>query len=579
MNLLKQLAKKPFVLILLVVLLSLTVRIIYINQLKGNPFFDHPIVDSHEYHQMALKIAQGEAPRDDAFYQPPLYSYFLGYLYKFLGTDFFWIRLLQMMLGVINILLTMLLAKRIFNLNIALISGITLAFCGSMLFFEGELLAPVVIIFLNLLLMLASLSFLDSPTWWRASICGLLLGLSAITMAIILPFAMVAVAAGFYYFKLQKDSQTSKQALVFALSFVLSIMAIILPVTLYNLNQSDDFVLISANGGINFYLGTGRDFEKKVAIRPGYQWNELMKEPLNAGFKKPSEQSNYYFKQSLSSIGKDPLSFLWGTLKKLYLFINGNEIMRNQELYPFRNYSPLLSVLLWKKGVAFPFGLLFPLAVVGAMLAIKRKIKNNLLLLLFCLSHILVLIFFFISARYRMNILPLLVIYAVYGASVLIHFLRRKDFSKTIVPGILLLLMLIISNWGVGSMPQMFNADAYFNLGFFHMERGHWDKAKEYYGKALQQDPHFPDANGNLGIILRDIDEDYKGAAECFQRVLVNYPKDIKANFQLGLAHYNLGNLVKAKEQFENVLKLDESNKDARYNLSIINGKLNSDLN
>jgi tetratricopeptide (TPR) repeat protein len=178
-----------------------------------------------------------------------------------------------------------------------------------------------------------------------------------------------------------------------------------------------------------------------------------------------------------------------------------------------------------------------------------------------------------------MNILPVMIIYAVYGAYELFVSIRRKQYSAITAPAIVLVILLIISNWSVGSMPGYFNADAYFNLGYFHMQRGHWDEAKKYYGLALKQDPYFPDANGNLGVVLRDIDEDHEGAAECFERILVNYPGDVKAHFQLGLAHYQMGHLLKAKARFEKVLSLDKTNEDARYNLSIINRKLSADEN
>jgi Flp pilus assembly protein TadD len=560
---------------LLVLVLALAVRIIYIHQLQDNPFFNYPLVDSMEYHKMALKIAQGEAPREDAFYQPPLYTYFLAFLYRLFGVQFFTVRLLQVLLGVVNVWLVFLLAKRIFGFKIALGSAIVFSLYGTMLFFEGELLAPVLIVGFNLLLMLSMLRFLEKPSWPWALVCGLILGLSAITMAVVLPFAAVALAAWFFFLKRGKDKETMplKKKLALGLCFIAGISVIVLPVTVSNWKRGKEFVLISSNAGINFYLGTGRDFEKKVAVRPGLEWKALMREPLEAGYEKQGEQSSYFLKKSLQDIIKDPAGFFIGTFKKLYHFLHGHERMRNQEIYPFRSYSSLLSVLLWKKVIAFPFGILFPLAVVGAVFSLVRKKKENYLLLLFSVSHIAVIILFFIAARYRMNILPFLVIQAVYGVTVLYGLLRDRAFVTLANAGALLLALLVLCNWKVGPMPDRFNADAYFNLGAYYKDEGRSQVAKEMFEKAVAQDPQYPDANGNLGI-ARASEGDLQGAVECFNVLLARFPDDIEANTHLGVAYGRMGELEKAKQQFLKVLRLDKVNEEAKHNLQIVNRRL-----
>jgi Flp pilus assembly protein TadD len=418
------------------------------------------------------------------------------------------------------------------------------------------------------LLILSLLWFLAAPGWRRALLCGLILGASAITMSVILPFAIAALIYCFILLRQEKETISLQKMIVMGLCFVLGISIAVFPVTLHNWKKGNDFVLISSNAGINFYLGTGKDFEKKVAIRPGYEWKDLMREPLNAGYKKPGQQSTYYLKKALKLIFHDPLGYLLGTVKKIYIFANGNEVMRNQEIYPFRKHSSLLSVLLWKKGLAFPYGLLFPLAVMGAIFSLTRKKKENYLLLLFSACHIAVIVLFFVTARYKMNILPFLIILAVYGAITLFDLFRKKVFPKAAAYSGLLVVLLILCNWNVGTMPSDFNADAYFNLGVNYMEKG-LPEAKLMFEKAIEQDPEFLDAYGNLGI-LRDMEGDHQGAVECFEKVLTRYPHDIEANSHLGIAYYQLGDLSKAREQFIKVLTLDKNNETAKYNLEIV---------
>src|SRR5206468_994583 len=99
-------------------------------------------------------------------------------------------------------------------------------------------------------------------------------------------------------------------------------------------------------------------------------------------------------------------------LKKVYLFLAGNEIPRNQEIYPAREYSPVLRLLLWKvPGLAFPFGLLMPLGLVGMAVRWRRAP----MLAAIVVAYGAAVLAFFITARYRMPLVPYLLIFAAAG--------------------------------------------------------------------------------------------------------------------------------------------------------------------
>jgi Flp pilus assembly protein TadD/4-amino-4-deoxy-L-arabinose transferase-like glycosyltransferase len=562
--------KKTLLLLLVLLLTALTVRIVYIRQLSTNPFFHHPIVDSDTYDKMARKIAVGKDPSPGApFFQPPLYPYFLGLLYALVGRALGWVRFLQMLLGVANVLLTFRLGERLFGRRIGFAAGLVAALYGTMLFFEGELLAPVLIIFLNLLLILSLLRVLERPVWNRALTAGLFLGASAITMAVVLPFAPVFLLYAAIVFRTRKEPVPWRTIAGVGGFLLLGTAVIIAPVTIRNRLEGHDAVLISTNGGINFYIGTGKNFDKKVGIRPGYKWQTLGQEPMLLGYKKPSEQSAYFTEKAKRLILEDPLGYGKILAQKLHLFAHGNEIMRNQEIYPFRQYSSLLALLVWKHGLAFPFGLLFPLAVVGAALALVRKDERPLLLVLFIACHILVLLLFFISARYRMNVLPFLIILAVSGVAGIIRLCRGKRWGKVGLTAGSLAILMVLSNWKVGAMPAEYNADAYYNLGVQTMDEGKNKEAKALFEKAIALEPDYPEANGNLGILLHQ-EGDLKRARACFELVLRQYPDDSEANINMGIILYGEGDIEGAKKQFRKVLARQPKNEIALNNLKVL---------
>jgi tetratricopeptide (TPR) repeat protein len=522
---------------------------------------------------MALKISQNQPPISNPFFQPPLYFYFLGLLYSIFGADLLIVRYIQLFISILNLILTFYLAKRVFNIRIAAGSGIVMALYGTLIFFENELLAPVLIIFFNLLLIHSLLKFFHKPDWKLALLCGILLALSAITMSVILPFGILIIIFSYFYYQREKSIKPDfKKKILLSLSFAFGFLVIVSPVSLYNYHRSGNLILISTNGGINFYLGNGRNFKEKVAIRPGLEWNNLMREPYVLGYQTPRQKSSYYFNKAKREAFQDPLGFFQSILQKFFQFANGNEIMRNQEIYPFRKYSPLLSTLTWKNKLAVPFGILFPLALLGIFYAFRNRIKDSYLILILILSHIGITVLFFVTARYRMNIIPFLIIMAVYGAGVLIKFFKQKKYRNAIVSTFILFALILFCNWKVGSMPKNFTADTYFNLGTIYQSQNN-SQAESMFKKSLAVDPDYLDSYLNLCRIKLQ-KGDHRGAAEGFRKIIKKYPYQVIARQNLGIALFSMGKYQESIEEFKKVLTYKPDDPISLNNIKVIEGKV-----
>ena len=67
-------------------LLALALRLLYLADVSGQPFFTAPIVDQASYDRWAAAIAaSGDWLGQEPFYQDPLYPYFLAVIYKIFG--------------------------------------------------------------------------------------------------------------------------------------------------------------------------------------------------------------------------------------------------------------------------------------------------------------------------------------------------------------------------------------------------------------------------------------------------------------------------------------------------------------
>lgn len=560
-------------LLLLVAAVAVAARLVYLAQSARSPFFSRPIIDAQTYDEMALRIAAGEEPIPAPFFQPPLYPYMLGLLYALFGRSLLLARLLQMAAGTASAILVFTLGERIFGRRAGLAAALVFSLYGPMLFYENELLAPALIVLLNLLLARSALAAIDKPSQGRALLTGALLGLSALAMSVVLPMALVIPLCAWRSWRSHAAFPGPRRGLALLGAFAAGLALVIAPVAWRNWRVGGEFVPISTNGGINFYLGSGADFERKLAIRPGYEWDDLLNEPIRQGIASAGGQSDYFRRKALRLIAADPAGYGRVLLRKLRHLANGNEIMRDVDIYAYRQYSPLLSLLVWKRGLAFPFGLLLPLALLGMALAFRRRVRGAGLLLAFVIAHAAVLLAFFVTSRYRLNVLPFLALFAAFGGLGLWDLLRRRRWRRALPAAMGTLLLLALCNWRAGAMSREFSADACYNLGTRLLQEGSLAAAREWLLRATAVDPLDPGANGNLGLI-HEREGRPQEARACYLRILKRYPDDVRAHLRLAELCAQQGELEQAGRHYDQVLRREAENEAARRGRGLVQGLL-----
>ena len=111
----------------------------------------------------------------------------------------------------------------------------------------------------------------------RLLVPGFCLGLAALAVANILLFLPMALL----WVIVARRALPWPRRLLNALPLLLGASLVIAPVTLRNYLIGDDLVLISSNGGINFYLGNNANYEETIRIPPGPAWRALVKPTPN----------------------------------------------------------------------------------------------------------------------------------------------------------------------------------------------------------------------------------------------------------------------------------------------------------
>jgi tetratricopeptide (TPR) repeat protein len=561
----------------LVFFLALSVRLFYLAEISHSPFFSFPLIDAETYFETARTVAGGDWLGDPyAFWQPPLYPYLLGLAFALLGENHFRLHLLHFLLGAVNCVLLYMLGRRVFAEGVARAAALIACLYGPFLYFEGEYLPPVLLVFLTLLLLLALFRAGEKPrtrTWFLP---GFLLGLAATARPDVLLFMPLAWAWLMErWWGQRKVGATGWSPLRLAGAtglFLIGLLLPILPVALRNWQVERVLVPISTNGGLNFYIGNNPDYDGLVAMRPGYAWLDLNQVPFLHKEASSAERSGYFYRRSWHWIRHSPGEWLRLLARKTGMYWNGHEFVRNLNFYAFRQYSRLLSVLLWEHGLDFPFGLVSPLGLLGLVLALREFRPKVGLLILFALASSFSVILFFIASRYRIPLVPVLLLFAVQAVVELGRRARQRQYRR-LVPALLALLGLVFwLNRGDYRRLEYNPAEELYWLSRAAAKQGELSQAWQYLIQVLAQDPLHLEARMQMGFLALE-SGDLIEAERDFRAVLAR--RDRAPLLARAAAHKSLGQVYALTEEFGRAdaeyraaLAISPGNTEARVNLA-----------
>jgi tetratricopeptide (TPR) repeat protein len=527
-------------------LIALALRLGHLQESTSSPLFNAPVAAAQTYVEAAAAlVADSWVSKPEPFAQPPLYSYCLALVFCIAGQDYFLPRFMQAVLGAAICVLVYFLGRTAFPESVARAAGLGAAVYGPLIYFGAELLPITAATFLFLVFLLF---LFKSPraNLWRWLVAGFLLGLAALTathMLVLLPFLLL-----WFYADSPGGSAGVRRVLLALLGCGLTIA----PVTLRNYLVGHDLVFICTDVGSNFYLGNSADYDRTVGLQPGYEWESLLQSPeTEAGIQRSSEKSRYFLTKSFNFIVDEPLQYLTQSLHKCYLFWHGDELSRSLDPYYARNDSLVLRLLMWKYGLAFPFGLIAPLALVGMFCYWRNAtgFSSGRLLLLFFLASMFSVMVFFATAQTRLPAVPLALLFACYGMREIL-LLRGSDRFRPLVATAVLL---VATNVGAGAMDMEGDGFEHFALGTAYEEQGMEANALREYKAVLERLPAHRESVTRLGRLYVGRQE-YDRAIRVYKTFLEHYPETGSVRFQLAHAQLEAGRGRQALTTYKNLV-------------------------
>lgn len=566
-----------------VFILALALRLIYLaGQAAHNPTFDAPIMDMRVHHEWASQFARGEPMRaiaDKPYFRAPLYYTALGVMYKLFGAEVWIGRVLGCLLGAASCWLIARLGTRLEGFRVGLVAGVLAAIYWPFWYFDAELKTVGLEVFLDLLLLLALLwAARQRRAGWAYALAGLAWGLSAITRPNVLA-VLPGIALWLLLTLRDSDWRGSVKRTAKAAGWLLAGAALaILPVTLRNIIVGREFVLIASQGGVNFYIGNNPyNADGFTAVVPGTRpgWWEGFEDthriPESELGRKltEGEVSAYWSAKSWDWIAKNPGAWVRRLLYKLALFWTPVEVSNNQPI----DFFAALSGMGWAMWIGFPVVAVLALA---GLTCIWNKRREWLLPLSFLVLYMGTVVLFFCPGRYRVPVVPVLIILASLALVRIADWIRARHMPRLIGAGIAVALgaMFMAINPAPDGDRKAFarigqaEGEAILASHYTEAEDGRtpdYARASEHMGKAVALRGDDAYLRWRYGAVLARCGEADK-AEEQFKlgAALAGRVKDAEPLFRYGQFLTSQRRWTDAAAQFEAALKMQPAYAEAR---------------
>jgi 4-amino-4-deoxy-L-arabinose transferase-like glycosyltransferase len=402
--------KKKFLTLLFI--LALAIRLIYVLFFAGS----YLAQDSGDWIANAQLLISDHTYGDS--WRPPLYSFYLALVFLLFGQSLLAVCVAQALLGAATCLLVYYIGRTVFNKKVGLIGACLCSFYPYFIYYTGDVMAETMLTFLLSGSLACLIYFQEGPTYKRAMLAGLCLGLTSLCKPVILPFVILLPGWGIIVYRRQ-----IRQVLPKIIIILTATILVILPWSIRNYLYYHEFCLIST-GGAAFWFSYNPLTIKLEKLPELLSLQDQNQHSLSNDFE-------YYPRQRYAEISKLPRM----EADKVFM----------QEAWDFIKNNPKTVVWLWYKRF-FHFWRLYPLVAtpankmvafltsgfviifgwLGLLISFRHWRKTLIFLFLFG-TYTFVYMISLTNIRYRIPIDACLMVFAAYTLWWLYQRVRRHE--------------------------------------------------------------------------------------------------------------------------------------------------------
>ncbi|MBD3426898.1 MAG: tetratricopeptide repeat protein [Candidatus Omnitrophica bacterium] len=583
--------RPKIIITVLIFFLALAARVVYLGQVKDEPVFLRPFVDSGDHHASGMRASGWsiikESPYDHI--RIPFYQKFLGLLYSWGMPSIYFATLVQAVIGALGCVLVYLIATELSGEAAGIISGAVCSIYWPLIAFTAKTLPVNLAVFFGLLAVFSVCVFYRERRRAWALAAGVMFALASLTrpnFLILVPVFAIWMGA--------LPSGNIKQALGRAGYMLLGFSLVMALAVLMDYSQRKEIIPVQQNYAVTVYMGT--DLALVDEMRPGSAWRAQMRELLEEDLVSRGERDLYWAERIKRVYAQDPAGALRNLMKKLYLIFNRYEFAPYENINFFRKKSAFLSLPL------ADFGWVAALAVFGMAIAFTMRRREMMPLLLFAGFYILSLLPFPPLARYRLPVVPVMVIFASYCLVSLVNEMKKARWSRVSVSVAVIAPLFFFTNINpmAGELESYTrpyyreglaylemgrprealdrlkaalylrpdDADIYETLGDAYMKLGDLERARTSYQQALRIEPRFPEAMEKLAIIYAQQGKLEKAVGMLKEVIRIFPAENATTRINLAACYSKLGDDEKTEEELKKALMLEPGNIQALYLLT-----------
>lgn len=550
--------------------------------------------DMHFYNDWASQILHGQFTQPLAFYGLPGYAYLLAFLGRLFGQNPFIPGLLQAMLDAGTAVLIYRIFSNVFDSGksgpspkMFVSTFAVLAAIGWGFFVPAEAYSIVLMptawfVFVFWFVIWRLVRNPAGPTVSELLFLALLVGLTATAVATVLALVPLMIAATIF-----------RQASVAWPKFVAQIGVLTIglvigtsPCWIHNYFAAKDPVFLSAHSGINFWIGNNPDANGYPRFPPGLRAGQaamlqdsIDQAEVTAGRPlKHSEVSRFW-----SDKAKNFITTRFGDWLKLIC----RKLRNFWSAFQYDDLS--IITILREQGIIVPgiyFGVIAALAIPGILFGWRSAPNSRWVLGAIVLAMLSVLTVF-VTERYRLVVVPGLLIFAALGLSLIWQKIVAGDFRIVALYLIVLIASARFVSWPQRD-PSLWALDAYnagwqalesnnlalaenklaiarayvpdnsetlFALGNLRLAENNSDDATKFYRVVLALDPKHKGAFNNLGVIAFDAAE-FNNAENWFRRAENVDPRNAKTHFMLARVFLGKNDPTSARTEIATAIQL-----------------------
>ncbi len=574
----------------------LAVRLYVLLRFSASAFLLPNQGDMHFYNDWALRILHGQWTDHHAFYGLPLYPFLLASLYAVFGYTPFVPGFLQACADSGTAVILFGLARHLLREDVAPAGRLGrgeyvgfLAAAGWCFYTPAQAYSAILMptslaIFAFWAVVAQVVKRSSAPRLAMVLLLGVFIGFTAMGIATTLFLLPLFIGALFLKWNDWSRAQLARAALSTALLLVGAGLGT-MPCWAHNYFVAKDPVLLSAHSGVNFWIGNNPVANGYPKMPPGLHPGQeaMLQDSIRVAERaaghplKRGEVSRYWSDKAKAYIRAHPAAALRVLASKIANFWNS---------FQYDDLSMITNLRL--QGVLLPglrFGLIAALSLAAIPFVVRRLPTSRWVLAAIGL-HLASLLTVFVTERYRMAVVPGLLLFAACGAWLLWENAHRGAWPRVIAQvGALAVASVIVSiprndpslwaldpyNSGWQALESRnfplakeklelayayvpTNAEINFALGNLQLEQGNPNAAKPYYAATLQLDPEHEGAWNNLGLLALG-EERWELAAKFFVGALKTSPDDPKTHYLLAQANFELGNYEAAQTEVATALR------------------------